>query len=91
MSDVRAGAAQVIQLPKPGDIWQFSVDVLRRPDGSFAARLTDCRKSLIETGDTDSHSKLHEIANMLEVSIAAMRADAETLRHPGQGQGGLNP
>lgn len=35
--------AKVIELPKPGDQWQFTVDVVRRPDGMFAARLVDAR------------------------------------------------
>lgn len=73
-------AAKIIELPMPGDQWQFTIDVVRRPDGTFAARLADARTSLIESGNTDSCSKLHEIANMLEASIGHMRADAEMLR-----------
>lgn len=72
--------ANIIGLPKPGDQWQFTVDVVRRPDGQFAARLVDCRTSLIESGNTESHMKLHEIANLLEQAIGPMRADAEMLK-----------
>ncbi|MDP2410331.1 MAG: hypothetical protein Q8M26_08600 [Pseudolabrys sp.] len=74
--------AKVIELPKPGDQWQFTVDVVRRPDGQMAARLVDARTSLIESGDTESHRKLHEIADLLEQSVGAMRADAEMLKPP---------
>lgn len=72
--------AKVIELPKPADQWQFTVDVVRRPDGTFAARLVDARTSLIESGETESSAKLHEIANMLEQSVGPMRADAECLK-----------
>lgn len=51
-------AAKIIELPMPGDQWQFTIDVVRRPDGTFAARLADARTSLIESGNTDSCSKL---------------------------------
>jgi hypothetical protein len=73
-------AAKIIELPKPSDQWQFTVDVFRRRDGTFAARLVDARTSLIESGYTDSSAKLHEIANMLEQSAGPMRADAELLK-----------
>lgn len=73
-------SAKVIELPKPGDQWQFTVEVVRRPDGIFAARLVDARTSLIEGGDTESSTKLHEIATMLEQSVGPMRADAEALK-----------
>lgn len=72
--------AEILKLPNPGDKWQFTVDVVRRPDGQFAARLVDCRTSLVESGDTASHAKLHEIAGILEASIGPMRADAEMLK-----------
>jgi len=58
---------KVIELPKPSDVWQFTVDVV------------DCRTSLIESGQTDSSTKLHEIAKMLTLGVEAMRADAEAL------------
>jgi len=70
---------KVIELPKPSDVWQFTVDVVRRPDGQIVARLVDCRTSLIESGQTDSSTKLHEIAKMLTLGVEAMRADAEAL------------
>lgn len=72
--------ADILKLPDPIDQWQFTVDVVRRPDGQFAARLVDCRTSLVESGDTASHAKLHEIASLLETSIGPMRADAEMLK-----------
>lgn len=74
--------AQMYELPKPADQWQFTVEVFRRPDGQHAARLLDCRTSLIESGDTASSAKLHEIANLLESAIGPMRADAEALKQP---------
>lgn len=72
--------AKIFGLPKPADQWQFTVDVFRRPDGTMAARLADARASLIESGETASHVKLHEIADMLHQSLQAMRADAESLK-----------
>ena len=72
--------AKVIELPKPDDVWQFTVEVVRRPDGTYAARLVDARTSLIETGEMQPHEKLHEIANLLADSVSTMRADAEILK-----------
>lgn len=72
--------ADIIELRKPEDQWQFTVEVVRRPDGQMAAHLVDARVSLIESGETASHLKLHEIANMLEQAIGPMRADAEALK-----------
>lgn len=46
----------------------------------MAAQLVDARASLIESGETESHLKLREIADVLEHSIAAMRADADALK-----------
>lgn len=76
----RHGVGTIIDLPRPQDVWQFSVDVYRRPDGQMAARLSDARTSLIESGDKAPHEKMREIADMLEQSIGPMRADAEALR-----------
>lgn len=72
--------AKIIELPKPTDQWQFTVEVVRRPDGQMAAKLIDARTSLIESGETDSCHKLHEIADLLEQAIGPMRADAEMLK-----------
>lgn len=74
--------AEILKLPEPADQWQFTVDVVRRPDGTHAARLVDCRTSLIESGDTASSAKLHEIANLLASAVDPMRADAEMLKQP---------
>ncbi|SDC09147.1 hypothetical protein SAMN05216337_1001231 [Bradyrhizobium brasilense] len=71
--------AKVFRLPDPADVWQFTVEVSRRPDGQHAARLVDCRASLIETGNTASAAKLREIADLLEQGIVTMRADADAL------------
>jgi len=71
--------AKIIELPKPGDTWQFTVEVVRRPDGQHEARLVDCRTSLIESGDSEPRAKMHEIANLLEQAIGPMRANAESL------------
>jgi len=70
---------KIIDLPKPSDTWQFTVEVVRRPDGQHAARLVDCRTSLIESGDSEPREKMHEIANLLEQAIGPMRADAENI------------
>ena len=70
----------VIQLRPPQDEWQFTVEVVRRPDGALHARLVDARISLIEQGDDPPHTKLHEIADMLSQAIGPMRADAESLK-----------
>ena len=76
--------AKVIELPKPGDVWQFTIDVVRRTDGGYAARLVDARTSLIEAGGMEPHEKLHEIANLLEAAVGPMRADAEMLKPSNQ-------
>jgi hypothetical protein len=73
-------AAKIIQLREPKDEWQFTVEVVRRPDGQLHARLLDARQSLIEAGESESHKKLHEIAEILSQSIGLMRADAEMLK-----------
>ena len=66
-------------MPAPADTWQFTVEVVRRPDGQHAARLVDCRTSLIETGDGGPSEKLSELADLLEQAIGPMRADAASL------------
>lgn len=70
----------VIQLPTPGNQWQFSVDVERRPDGKLVAVLVDARTSLIESGSQEPHIKLNEIASLLEEAIVVMREEASKLR-----------
>lgn len=72
--------ADIIEMLKPADIWQFTVEVVRRPDGLHAARLVDCRTSLIEAGDRSPGEKLAEIADLLEQSIGPMRADTAALK-----------
>lgn len=74
--------ADILEMPKPTDTWQFTVEVVRRPDGQHAARLVDCRTSLIEVGDGSPGDKLAEIANLLEKAIGPMRADALALVSP---------
>jgi hypothetical protein len=76
--------AEIFQLRQPKDEWQFTVEVVRRPDGQLHARLMDARKSLIEAGDTDSSVKLYEIAEMLSQAVAPMRADAKALSRQAQ-------
>ncbi len=71
--------AAILELPKPADTWQFTVEVVRRPDGQHSARLVDCRTSLIEAGDGGPSEKLAEIAGLLEQAIGPMRADAAAL------------
>lgn len=71
--------ADILELPKPADAWQFTVEVVRRPDGQHAARLVDCRTSLIEANGRDSSEKLAEIADILEQAIGPMRANAAAL------------
>lgn len=70
----------VLMMQPPADAWQFTVEVVRRADGQHAARLVDCRTSLIESGDSEPSRKLHELANLLEQAIGPMRADAEALK-----------
>ena len=72
-------AVFIEMLPPPADIWQFTVEVVRRPDGQHAARLVDCRTSLIEAGDCTASEKLAEIVNLLEQAIGPMRAAAAAL------------
>lgn len=72
--------AKVLDFPAPHDQWQFTVEVVLRPDGKYAAILVDCRASLIESGDTEPDKKLHELADILEQSIGPMRANAESLK-----------
>lgn len=72
-------AVFIEMLKPPADIWQFTVEVVRRPDGQHAARLVDCRTSLIEAGDCSAGEKLSEIANLLEQAIGSIRADAAAL------------
>jgi hypothetical protein len=71
--------ASVLQMPAPADIWQFTVEVVRRPDGQHAAKLVHCRTSLIEVGVGGPSEKLTEIANLLQQAIGPMRADAAAL------------
>lgn len=71
--------ASIVELPKPTDTWQFTVEVVRRPDGEHTARLVDCRTSLIEAGTGSPSEKLGEIADLLERAIGSMRADAAAL------------
>lgn len=72
--------SNIVKLPEPKDQWQFTVDVVRRPDGVFAAILVDARTSLIESGEMEPHQKLHQIADILESAIRPMRANAESLK-----------
>ena len=72
--------ADILELPRPADTWQFTVEVVRRSDGQHAARLVDCRTSLIEAGDRSPSEKLAEIADLLERAIGPMRADAAALK-----------
>lgn len=72
----------VVMFPKrePKDEWQFTVEVYKRPDGTLAASLADCRTSLIEDCNLTVSERLHKLANDLEKSIGPMRADAEALK-----------
>jgi len=70
--------AEVFQL-QPRDQWQFSVDVIRKPDGNLAAVLTDARGSIIEAQGTPAE-KLTSIAKMLEQSVEGMRATAQAVK-----------
>ena len=72
--------SNIFQLPPPKDQWQFTVEVLRRPDGGHVAVLVDARTSLIEAGDMQPHEKLSEIADILAGSVDAMRANAAALK-----------
>lgn len=70
--------ADVIQLT-PKDQWQFTVEVMKKPDGSFIAVLSDARGTLIE-GPAEPSEKLEAIAGMLEMSVAGMRGMAQAIK-----------
>ena len=70
--------AEIFQL-QPRDKWQFSVDVVRKPDGTMVAVLTDARGSIIENVGT-SAEKLMIIAKMLEESVSGLRASAQSVK-----------
>ena len=70
--------AEVFQL-QPREQWQFSVDVVKRADGSLAAVIIDARGSIIEANGT-SAGFITTIAKMLEQSVEGMRATAQAVK-----------
>ena len=71
--------SNIVPLPRQ-DQWLFSIAVFRAAkDGKLVARLQDARTELIEAEPSDSGIKLQLIADMLEVAITAMRAEAAAL------------
>jgi hypothetical protein len=70
--------AEIFQL-QPRDSWQFTCEVIRKPDGKLVAVLVDARGSLIES-ELEPAAKLANIAKMLEESVAGMRATAQAVK-----------
>lgn len=71
---------RTLDIPAPGDQWQFTIELVIRPDGTLEAVLTDCRRSLLERGAMRPHEKLYEIADLAEKGITAMRSRAEAMQ-----------
>lgn len=70
--------ADVIQL-QPRDAWQFSCDVVKKPDGKLVAVLTDARASIWDPEITPS-DRLNMMAKMLEQSAEGLRATAQLVK-----------
>lgn len=70
--------AQVFQL-QPRDQWQFTVDVIRKPDGKMVAVLVDARASIWDPEITPAE-RLNLMAKMLEESVEGMRATAQAVK-----------
>lgn len=68
--------AETFQL-QPRDQWQFTADIIKKPDGKLVAVVVDARGSLIET---ESVETLTSFAKMLEESVAGMRATAQAVK-----------
>ena len=70
--------ADVINL-QPRDQWQFTCDIIKKPDGKLTAVLVDARGSIIE-GEGSPSEKLNSIAKMLEDSVTGLRATAQAIK-----------
>ena len=70
--------ADVIQL-QPRDQWQFSADIVKRPDGKLVAVLTDARASIWDPEITPAE-RLNMMAKMLEQSAEGLRATAQAVK-----------
>lgn len=70
--------AEVINL-QPRDQWQFSCDVVKKPDGKLVAVLTDARASIWDPEITPA-DRLNMMAKMLEQSAEGLRATAQAVK-----------
>jgi hypothetical protein len=64
---------------QPRDQWQFTAEVIKKPDGKLVAVLVDARGSIVD-GEGSPSEKLNSIAKMLEESVAGMRATAQAVK-----------
>lgn len=70
--------ADIVQL-QPRDQWQFSADIIRKPDGKLVAVLTDARASIWDPEITPA-DRLNMMAKMLEQSAEGLRATAQAVK-----------
>ena len=73
-----AKMADIIPL-QPRDQWQFSVDIVKKPDGKLVAELTDARASIWDPEVTPA-DRLNAMAKMLEQSAEGMRTMAQAVK-----------
>lgn len=60
----------------PREAWQFSADVVRNPDGTFSAVLTDARATIWDPA-VSPEDRLLRLADMLEQSAKGLRVLAQ--------------
>lgn len=70
--------AEIVHL-QPRDQWQFSVDIVKKPDGKLVAELTDARSSIWDP-EVQPAERLNALAKMLEQSAEGMRATAQAVK-----------
>ena len=70
--------AEVVHL-QPRDQWQFTADIVKKPDGKLVAVLVDARASIWDPGITPA-DRLSLMAKMLEQSAEGLRATAQSVK-----------